>query len=548
MTRSGMPSWPDDVAARYVDHGYWRKTPLGSLPAQWARRYGDRTALVDGETQIDYRTLAQLVDRLAAGLAALGLDDGDNVVVQLPNCHQLVVVVLACARLGVAPVLMLPAHREHEMVAVARHVDAAAIVVPTILRGHDHQAMATKVARQVSTVRLTLVVGDGIREPNVDLDHLLRGEPVPATTTADLDRRAPDPFDVALFLLSGGSTGTPKIISRTHNDYEYNARRSAEVCGFGPDTRYLVVLPAGHNFPLGSPGILGTLMSGGRVVLLPSPSPDLAFRTIARERVTHVAVVPAVVRRWVDTADRRSDDLCSLAVLQVGGSRFDPDLAAQAARTFGCRVQQVFGMAEGMLNFTRLDDGDEIATTTQGRPISPHDELLIVGPDGRPVPDGEPGELLVRGPYTVRGYFAAPAHNAGSFLPDGWYRTGDVVRAHPSGNLVVVGRKKDVINRGSEKIAADEIEQLVATLPSVAEAAAVPVPDRELGERVCVFVVPRSGHRPSLAEIGRLFAEHGVAGFKMPERLEIVDSLPYTPIGKIDKQDLRERTGYLVAG
>jgi 2,3-dihydroxybenzoate-AMP ligase len=363
-----------------------------------------------------------------------------------------------------------------------------------------------------------------------------------------LDDAAPAATDVALFLLSGGTTGLSKVISRTHNDYEYNARRSGEVCLFGPDTVYGVALPAGHNFPLGSPGLLGTLLVGGRVVLLRTPSPASAFETIARERVTTVAVVPAVAQRWTMAAEELRPDLSSLRQVQVGGSLFAPEHARRAREVLGCWVQQSFGMAEGLLNYTRVDDDEEVTATTQGRPISPHDEIRIVDEDGRPVPEGEPGELLTRGPYTPRGYFNAPEHNARAFTPDGWYRTGDVVRLHPSGNFVVSGRNKDVINRGGEKVAADEIERLVQLLPEVAQAAAVPYPDPELGERVCMFVALRPDTSLTLDRLRELFTAHSVAAFKVPERLEVVADMPYTAVGKIDKKTLRDWARAAVEG
>ncbi|MGH3905198.1 MAG: AMP-binding protein [Pseudonocardiaceae bacterium] len=178
---------------------------------------------------------------------------------------------------------------------------------------------------------------------------------------------------MAVFLLSGGTTGLPKLIARTHDDYEYNARGSSMLCGFDADTVYLAVLPVGHNFALASPGMLGTLLRGGRVVLLPSPEPHRALATIARERVTVTAVVPAVAQRWLDVvaAAPADHDLASLQVLQVGGARIGPEVARRIRPTLGATLQQVFGMAEGLLNYTRLDDPEEVILCTQGRPMSP---------------------------------------------------------------------------------------------------------------------------------------------------------------------------------
>jgi non-ribosomal peptide synthetase component E (peptide arylation enzyme) len=206
----------------------------------------------------------------------------------------------------------------------------------------------------------------------------------------------------------------------------------------------------------------------------------------------------------------------------------------------GATLQQVFGMAEGLLNYTRLDDPDEVICSTQGRPLSPGDEVRIVDEADHDVPDGEPGSLLTRGPYTPRGYYRAAEQNARAFTPDGWYRSGDVVRRRPDGNLVVEGRDKDMINRGGEKISAEEVENLVYRLPAVAQVAAVAMPDADLGERVALYVVLRPGATLTLDDVRTAMADAEVARFKWPERLEVVDDLLTTKVGKIDKKALRE--------
>ena len=578
-SRIDIVPWPADRIDEYVAHGYWRNRPLGSYLGEWADRYGSRVALTDGDRKISYRELAELADALAERLAGRGLRHGDRILVQLPNSWELVVLLFACLRLGVAPVLALMPHREHELAYLAELAEVAAIAVPDRWRDFDHQALVARVAARFEgrcavlvAARAKASAGDtapgpaasGLRSEATregvalealgparakasagdtgdwDLRRMSTVDGDPVLRRAQLDQVAPAGDDVALFLLSGGTTGLPKIINRTHNDYEYNARGSGEVCGFTASTVYLAVLPVAHNFALGSPGVLGTLMVGGHVVLLPSPEPTAAFAAIERERVTITSVVPAVAHRWVSAVDHAAYDLSSLKVIQVGGSPLAPEEAEKIPRALRCQLQQVFGMAEGLLNYTRLDDPPDVVLTTQGRPICPHDEILIVDEDGLPVPDGEPGELLTRGPYTPRGYFRAPEHNARAFT-DGWYRTGDIVRRHPSGNFVVEGRFKDLINRGGEKISAEEIESIVRTLPEVAEVAAVAAPDPEFGESVCVCVVPHSGRTVTLDQIRATFGELGVARFKVPQRLELLTRLPVTPVGKIDKKALRQR-------
>jgi 2,3-dihydroxybenzoate-AMP ligase len=251
-------------------------------------------------------------------------------------------------------------------------------------------------------------------------------------------------------------------------------------------------------------------------------------------------VVPAVAARWLDhAAGNGAGQLASLRVLQVGGARLADELARKVRPVLGVTLQQVFGMAEGLLNYTRLDDPEEVICTTQGRPLSPADEVRLVDELDRDVPAGEPGSLLTRGPYTPRGYYRAAEQNARAFTADGWYRSGDICRRTAGGNLVVEGRDKDMINRGGEKVSAEEVENLVYQLQAVAAVAAVAMPDTDVGERVCVYVVPRPGQSVTLDEIAAAMDAAGVARYKFPERLEVVPELPSTKVGKIDKKALR---------
>jgi 2,3-dihydroxybenzoate-AMP ligase len=537
----GVVPWPADVAAAYVAAGYWENRSFGSHLWEQADRDPGSPALVDGAVRLSYGELTDRADAAATRLVDLGLEPGCRMLVQLVNGWELVVLTLACMRSGIVPVMALPGHRRHELEYLARHAEASAIAVPDRFRDFDHQALALDLVDTVPSLRTVLVAGTSLAPDALDLRALLSPSDGSGADRARWDARQPDPDDVVVFLLSGGTTGLPKLIARTHNDYVYNVKASSEVSAFDRDTSYLVALPAGHNFPLACPGLLGALLVGGRVVMIDSPDPVKAFAAIASEGVTHTAAVPAVATRWIDHAlEHPSDDLSSLRVLQVGGSRLVDEVARRVRPALGCTLQQVFGMAEGLLNYTRLDDPEDIICGTQGRPVSPADEVLLVDVLDRPVADGMPGALLTRGPYTPRGYYRAADHNARAFTSDGWYRSGDVCRWHESGNLVVEGRDKDLINRGGEKISAEEVENLVFLMPEVEQVAAVAMPDAVLGERVCVYVICRGGATVELADVRSALAAHDVATYKLPERVVLVDELPQTKVGKVDKKALRD--------
>lgn len=538
--RDGCPPWPPEFGEAYRRAGYWRGQTLGDLLHAWADAYGDSPAVVSGGERVSYRSLAERADRLAVHLRRLGIKRGDRIVVQLPNIPEFLYLCFALFRLGALPVLALPAHREHEIAHLVEFSGAVAYAIPATFRGFDYVPLARTIQARVPALRHVLLVGERPERDVIDLRALLAAPAGGGDAAESLSRLRPDPSDVALFLLSGGTTGLPKLIPRTHDDYAYNFRASAELCRYSRTTRYLVSLPIGHNFPLGCPGALGTLHNGGTVVLTMSADPDVAFPVIERERVTATGLVPALAIRWLDSPERERYDLTSLELVTVGGARINPETARRIRPVLGCRLQQVYGTAEGLLNYTRLDDPEEVIFETQGRPLSPGDEVRIVDDEGRPVPRGQSGQLLARGPYTIRGYYRAEEQNRQAFTADGFYRMGDVVRLHPSGNFVVEGRVKDLINRGGEKISAEEVENLILGHPNVTNAAVVAMPDPVLGERICAYVIPRAGAPVTVEELRAFLGGKGIAKFKLPERLEVVDSFPLTSVGKINKMALRE--------
>lgn len=540
-SRSGTVPWPDDVARQYREVGYWEDRTLGMLVREAADAHPDRTAIVDGDVRLSFADLADRADAAAVRLRELGLEPDDRIVVQLPNQWEFVVLTLACFRAGIIPVMALPAHRRYELHHLASLSESRALVVPDVVKDFDHQALGRDLLAELPDLVELIVLGGGPREGAVSLDDLVGPSGDPDGVRSLVDGWDPDPDSPACFLISGGTTGLPKLITRTHNDYVCNIRATSSAAGLGPDDVYLGTLPSSHNFPLACPGILGAILVGARTVMLPSPEPVRTFATIRAEGVTISAAVPAVAQRWVDHQQEvGGDDLATLRLLQVGGSRLPDEYAARIAPVLGCTLQQVFGMAEGLINTTRIDDPEDVICTTQGRPVHEADEVRVLDAFGRDVPDGEPGSLYTRGPYTPRGYYNAPEHNARSFLADGWYGSGDVVVRRADGNLVVHGRDKDMINRGGEKISAEEIESLVYQMAGVEIVAAIAMPDPVLGERLCLYLVPREGHAFGLDDVRAHLAGVGIAGFKLPERLEVVEAVPMTKVGKIDKRALRE--------
>ena len=523
-------TWPAELVARYRDKGYWRGETFPAMLRARAEADPDRVAITSDEVQITYAALNDRARTLGAGLLALGLRSRDRVLIQMGNAPCFFEAVFAAFAAGLVPVYALPAHRRTEVAHLAGKAGARAILVQDRIERFDHAAMMLDLKRDLPALEHVIVAGQA---PEGALAmETLAGDP--ATLPAD-----PDPQAVAFCQISGGSTGLPKLIPRTHDDYLYSIRASNEICGLTEESVYLAALPVAHNFTMSSPGHFGAIYAGGRVVLCPAPMPQVAFPLIAKEGVTITGLVPPLALLWLDAAQKSKPQLPSLKTLQVGGAKFLPESAKRVTPLLGCRLQQVFGMAEGLVNYTRDEDPDEIVTGSQGRPISADDEVLILDDAGTPVPEGQPGNLLTRGPYTIRGYHDDDSANARSFTEDGFYRTGDIVIRLPSGHLVVQGRANDQINRNGEKISAEEVEDLLIGHPGVFDAVVVSIPDVRLGERACAFILPR-GDAPTPAEIRKYMRGREVAAFKIPDEIRLVEGFATTAVGKISRRQLRE--------
>ncbi|UYA58811.1 2,3-dihydroxybenzoate-AMP ligase (siderophore biosynthesis) [Pectobacterium sp. F1-1] len=524
--------WPEELAQRYREKGYWVGLPLTDAWERHLTTQPDAVAVVCGERQWSYRELDRQASALASRLTESGLRCGDTALVQLPNVAEFYLTFFALLKMGVAPVNALFSHNKLELLSYATQIEPRLLIASAEHPLFGNGEFLDRLQTQVPRLQTVVMLGDS------PLGHSLSDWLQPRTSASQYQPSASG--QVAFFQLSGGSTGTPKLIPRTHDDYYYSVRRSVEICELTPQTRYLCALPAPHNFPLSSPGSLGVFYAGGRVVLAPDPGAMTCFPLIERHQIDITSLVPPAAALWIQAAEQFGGALHSLKILQVGGAKLSEAVARRIPAVLGCQLQQVLGMAEGLVNYTRLDDSDEHIFTTQGYPMSPDDEVKVLDIDGNPVPRGEAGLLATRGPYTFRGYYRSPEHNARAFDSEGFYHSGDVVQMTEDGYLRVVGREKDQINRGGEKIAAEEIENLLLKHDGILHAALVSMPDPIMGEKSCAFLVVSD---PTLKAITlrKYLRNQGIAEFKLPDRFEMIDTLPVTPVGKIDKKSLRQR-------
>ncbi|WP_163833837.1 (2,3-dihydroxybenzoyl)adenylate synthase [Spartinivicinus ruber] len=528
------PRWPQALADYYRQAGYWQGMTFGDMLKRQARQLPDHEALVSANDRWTYQVFDQKVDQLVRGFHQSGIENRDVVVVQLPNINEFFAVCFALFRLGAIPVMALPAHRRHEIGYFCQFTQAKAYIIADKHLGFDYRQLAREVQAEVPSLLQVIVVGDAQEYTSLAELYL---KPEANDVLATLAK--PGSNSTALLQVSGGTTGLPKLIPRTHDDYLYSVKVSAEVCALSTASSYLCCLPVAHNFPLSSPGTMGVFYSGGKVVLTKDTTPETVFSLIEKEQITITAVVPPMALLWLEAVKNTPFDLSSLQVLQVGGAKFSAEAAKQVKPVLGCQLQQVFGMAEGLVNYTRLIDDDDICIHTQGKPMSPADEVRVVDEEDNPVPIGQIGQLQTRGPYTICGYYKAPQHNAKAFTADGFYCTGDEVKLTESGYLIVVGRVKDQINRGGEKIAAEEVENHLLAHPAIHDAALVAVPDESLGEASCAFVICPVDQSPKVMALKRFLRERGLANYKIPDLIEFVDAFPKTAVGKVNKKALR---------
>jgi 2,3-dihydroxybenzoate-AMP ligase len=505
--------------------------------------YGDRPSLAYNGKDISYREMGECVTRLAFKMAEAGIKPYDRVIMQLFNVPELIYVFYACMKIGAIPLGTLPTHRSAEIGFIARHTEARVHVIPGgVVKGFDYDDFAEKMRIEAPSLEYILTLGAPNRPGMVSIREAVDSGVDLDAARAKLAEFRSDPSEPAMFQLSGGTTGTPKIIPRTHNDYYYNAKCVAAAYEFAQGDRNLVPQPMMHNGPMMN-SVLSSHVAGACCALTESFAPESILRSVSLNKVTSIGAAVVLMYRMLEVPieRRREYDLSSVKYIWWGGNFEREDKVRLKELFHGCDLGQNYGMAEGLICCTRRSDSMETKMNSVGRPVSEADEVKLVDiVTGKEVAQGEIGEVWCRGPYTIRGYYKAPERNSEAFTPDGFYKTGDLAWKDDLGNLMWGGRIKDCISRGGEKINAEEVEICIRTFPNVKDVAVVAMPDKIMEERVCAYVISNSGEGITLEELNDfLLNKVGIASFKVPERLEIVDELPLTRVGKVDKKKLR---------
>jgi cyclohexanecarboxylate-CoA ligase len=527
------PTHVPSLRDSYRRTGLWRGETIDDAVRATAARLPDRIALVDGAVRIAFAELVRRAERLAAGLAALGVVPGEAVAVQLPNWHETVIAYLAIARLGAVVTPALPIHRRRELGFILRAAAARVLIVPGRYRDCDHRALAHEVRADAPALAHVVVVRDPPAHGERSWDAL-------AAATSPAPPAPRDAEAVVLLLHTSGTTADPKGVLHSHETLLAEARSLGPVHGIDEHDTTLMPSPLGHVSGIVH-AFLVPCVYGARAVLMDRWDATQALALIAAERVTYMVGAPTFLRDLARHPALDRHDVSSLRLFSCGGADVDPGLVRDAAARLGCVAKRVYGSSEfPTITTTGPDDPPARRIDSDGRAIGAV-ELRLVDDDGAPVPGGGEGEVLARGPECFLGYLD-PTLEAETFTADGWLRTGDLGVLDADGFLRITGRKKDIIIRKGENVSAREVEDLLATHPAVAEVAVVGVPDPAAGEIACAVVRLAPGSTaPALADLTAHLLAQGLSRRKLPERLEIVDDFPRTPSGKIVKRTLRDR-------
>jgi 2,3-dihydroxybenzoate-AMP ligase len=539
IIKGWYPFSPEEIET-YVSRGIWRNLTFGDILDRNLASIPDKVAGIDDTREVTWRELGKKVDRLALHFKKLGLEYGDFVVLITPNVVEFFYIVFGLARLGVVPVMCLPRHRKREVSHMVALHEAKAIIVPTGER-FDFVDMVNEFRSEAPFLKFFFTVGGGGIKDWLSVEELLKQEIEKDYPRDYLDQFKPEPSDLVIEQLSGGTTGLPKGIPRTHHEYlclwEYIGQRA----GMTDECVFLTVTPVAHNMPFSA--VWGPMFyRGGTTVITKFPRPEDSFRLIEKYRITHVELVPVVVTYWMEAEEiRKKYDLSSLKVIGCGAQKVKPELVKWCMEELGVNFTNTFGMTEGPHIATRWHSPMEAQFNTVGRPAILDDSVVVklVDSDNKQVKPGEVGELVIKGPMTFKGYFRVPEENAKVFDEQGFFHTGDLMSLRPDGRYVVEGRKKDTVIRGGENVFPEPVEGWLMKHPKVVNTAVVGMPDAKLGEKLCAFVQTAEGKNLTFEEVKEFMKEEGIAVFQWPERLEVVPGWPLTALNKIDKRLLR---------
>jgi non-ribosomal peptide synthetase component E (peptide arylation enzyme) len=529
--------YTDEFVAGYMEKGYWDTTTFAELWDRNAKKYPQKEAIVDSRMRLTWAEAKKRIDRIALRLMEL-IERDKVLVVQLPNCAELVLLYVACQKAGIINAGALRTLRHKDMEHVLASVDAEGVIIPWKFHDFDHFAMIQEIKPNLPYLKHIIVAGEEVPPGAISLDEMMRQAVEKKYPARRLRERAFDAIEITGIRHTSGTTGVPKIVEQVNSVRMLLAKELVRGFKLTSDDVVLAVTPLAAG--PAQIALIGAPLVGAKSIIMDRFVADEFFKLVEKERVTVAAVVPAILEMILREPNLDKYDLSSLRALNCSGAPMAPKLAEESEEKTGAVVFQRYGIQDiGSLTIATVDDPKEVRHRTLGKPHR-GSEIKLVDEAGNEVPRGGTGEIMLRGALSVSGYFKDPERTLHTWDKDGWARSGDLGRFDEQGNLMIVGRIKDIIIRGGQNIDAAEVETILRTHPKVSEVAVVAMPDQILGEKACAYVVTKPGQRDLTFNEMVSFMKDKVAAFKLPERLEIIKALPLVAETKINKRALRQ--------
>ncbi|MBW2207686.1 MAG: AMP-binding protein [Deltaproteobacteria bacterium] len=539
MTLEGFTPYRKEDAEKYNKLRWWAGLTFGDLVDKAADIYPDKVGFVDGMSRLTFSEAREKVNRLAVSFMELGIKTLDRILVQLPNWNEFIYAYFALQKIGAIPVLLIDKYRQYEINYLIRLTGATHWVVAEKYKKVDYRPIVKDVLKESPRIQHVILARSENPEGFLSLEQLIGNGDLTEANLTRLAERRPDPMQVGHLGPTGGTTGLPKVVPRTHNDYLCRVEYAARAWELTSNDTLLVAAPIGHDLP-SSIGLCSILFAFGKTVMLDSLEAEDMCRVIEREKVTAIPLVPALASRLARFEAFEQYDLSSLKKMYVGGGAAVREVVKAVDEKMGCIYLNAYGGTEGMNAHTRMNDDFESVLRTVGKPTCPYDTYKVVDDDGRELPPNTSGQLLVKGPGVFTGYYNDPDENKDAFDADGFFKTGDMAMIDDKGIITLTGRLREIIKRGGESISTVEIERLVITHPDVEAVAVVGMPDPELGERACAYIQPKPGATLTFEDVISHLKGLNASVLQLPERVEFIDAMPLTKANKLDKRALEE--------
>jgi len=536
----GFIPYEEEEAEKYNNFRWWSGLTFGDILDRAADIHPEKEAFVDRKTRLTYGEAREKTNKLAIGLMDLGIQPLVRVLVQLPNWNEFVFAYFALQKIGAITVLLIERYRQFEINRLISITGATAWIVASGYEKTDYVPIINDIRKEHPELKNVITVrGEGDQQPFSSLESLIEEAELTEVNLARLANRRPDPMQVAHMGPTGGTTGEPKIVPRTHNSLINGIEYCSKSWEQSNQDINLIAGPIGHDLTF-TKGFIGGIITLGKVIFLDSTNDKDICETIERERISSIIWVPTLAQRMLQYEDLDKHDLSSLKKMHSAGGASHPDLVKDVTEKLKMKFYNGYGATEGMTTITRTTDDLDTICTTVGRPTCPYDTYKVIDRDGNELPPDTQGELVLKGPGVFSGYYNNPEESKEAFTKDGFFRTGDVAKIDEKGYITLTGRIKEMINRGGESISATEIEKLINCHPDVAAVAVIPMPDPIMGERVCAYIQTKAGAQLTFDEIISFLKGQKASVLQLPERIEFIHAMPYTGAQKLDKRSMRE--------